>query len=178
MVGRLLYDKGVDEYVTAAKLVRHRYPTVSFELLGPDGGDSPMAYPMENIRNHEKNGTIKYLGMTTDVTSFLCRPDTVVVLPSYYHEGLNRSLMEACGTGCPIITTDIPGCRETVDEGQNGFLVPVKNVEALADAMVRMIRLTRDERQEMGRKGRQKAEREFDVSNVIALYHRIVEDLL
>lgn len=101
------------------------------------------------------------------------RPGTVIVLPSY-SEGMNRTLMEACATGKPIITTDIPGCREAVDHGENGYLVPPRQAQPLADAMLRYLHLTPPQRKAFSLASRRKAEEVFDVKRVISVYERLV----
>ena len=176
LVSRLLYDKGLIEFLKAAELVKDKNPEVIFEILGPEGGNSPMAFPLDEIKKYEEKKIIKYLGSTDNVMPFLNRPGTVVVLPSY-HEGLSRSLMEACATGCPIIASDIPGCQETVNEGVSGFLVEPKNPNALAEAMFKMISLSPEKRAQMGLMGRLKAENEFDVNEVINTYYQVINEL-
>lgn len=120
MVGRVLYDKGYREYVQAAKIVKQQYPDVRCQLLGMLDETYPAHVDEEELKRDVEEGTIEYLASTNDVMQYLGRSGVVVVLPSYF-EGLSRSLMEACAVGRPIIATDIPGCRETVDEGKNGF---------------------------------------------------------
>lgn len=101
------------------------------------------------------------------------RDSDCVVLPSY-NEGLSRVLMEAVAMGKVVITTDIPGCRETVDEGKNGFLIPIKDVQSLADACLKVIELGDEERRKMGLHSRRKAERVFDIRKVIQVYDDIL----
>lgn len=177
MVARLLYDKGYSEYVKAAITVKNKYPDIEFGLLGPLDEASPMAVPESVVKKDVADGKITYFGMTNDVPSWLSRDGVIVVLVSYYPEGLNRSLMEACAKGCPCITTDIPGCRETVVDGENGFLVPVKNSQALADAMIRFIGLPVEKKRAMAEKSRQIAVEKFDISKVLDVYDEIIEDL-
>ena len=100
-----------------------------------------------------------------------------MVLCSSYGEGLNRSLMEACAMARPCIATDIPGCRETVDDGINGYLVPQKNVQALADAILRFIALPLSEKQAMSKASRRIAEKRFDMKTVIEIYNTIIKSL-
>lgn len=173
MVARVLYDKGYMEYVEAARIVKRKYPEVIFELVGPLDVDSPMGVANEVLERDEASGAFKYLGVLNDIPSKLGEGGVVIVLPSY-HEGLSMSLIEACSMGRPIITTDIPGCRETVDDGENGYLVPVKNVEKLADSMIKFIELTQFEKQMMSRKSRNKAENTFDVKYVFEVYDKII----
>lgn len=177
MVSRVLYDKGYTEFVDAAKLVKNRYPDIKIELLGPSGEDSPMGVPNELVSRDEEAGYITWLGATNDVAGYLAKPGTVMVLASY-HEGLNRSLMEACAMGRVCITSDIPGCRESVDEGLNGFLVPPKNAEALAEAMLKAIELTAEQRRQMAEHSYKKAVKLFDMNRVKKYYDEIISSVL
>jgi len=176
LIARLLWDKGIGEFVESAKKVKERYPEVEFWLLGPLDKANPTAIPSKIIKDWEEKGTIKYLGVVDDVRSFICQSD-VVVLPSY-REGVPRSLLEAISMGKPIITTDTSGCREVVEDGKNGFLIPVKDVEALTNAMIKFIELTKEERQEMGHYSREKAIREFDEKIIVKKYLEVIEEVL
>lgn len=171
MVGRVLYDKGYREYVQAAKIVKQQYPDVRCQLLGMLDETYPAHVDEEELKRDVKEGTIEYLASTNDVMQYLGRSGVVVVLPSYF-EGLSRSLMEACAVGRPIIATDIPGCRETVDEGKNGFLVKVKDSSSLAEGMLRYLSLSDAEKQAFSRHSRKKAEETFDVRQVIKEYEK------
>ncbi len=174
-VGRILWDKGYDELSRAARIVKEKYPDVSVELLGSLDPSYPNSVPTERLRADEKDGILKYLGFTKDMQAVYQRKGIVMLMPSY-GEGFNRALMEACGCGKPIITTDVQGCRESVDDGQNGFIVPVRNADALAEAMMRYLALSPDEKRQMSVNSRRKAERLFDVRNVIKVYERILQE--
>lgn len=176
MVARVLYDKGYSEYVEAASRVKRQYPDIEFGLLGPLDETSPMAVPRSVVEKDVDEGKITYFGVTNDVPSYLSR-DGVVVVVSSYHEGMNRSLIEACAMARPCITTDIPGCRETVDDGINGYLVPQKNAQALADVILRFIALPQSEKQAMSKASRRIAEERFDVKTVIEIYNTIIKSL-
>ncbi len=176
MIARVLYDKGYTEFAEAAEMVKAKYPNTKIELLGPMAEDSPMGVSKCVVNSDVEAGKFSYLGETSDVTEYL-KQDGVVVVCSSYHEGLNRSLMEACAMGCPAITTNIPGCRETVEEGENGLLVPVKDSKALASAMIRMLELTADEKQTMSCNAHQRAKKLFNVDSVISVYENIVNSL-
>lgn len=171
MVGRVLYDKGYREYVQAAKIVKQQYPDVRCQLLGMLDETYPAHVDEEELKRDVEEGTIEYLASTNDVMQYLGRSGVVVVLSSYF-EGLSRSLMEACAVGRPIIATDIPGCRETVDEGKNGFLVKVKDSSSLAEGMLRYLSLSDAEKQAFSRHSRKKAEETFDVRQVIKEYEK------
>lgn len=172
-IGRILWDKGYDEFSKAARKVKALYPDTRFELLGSMDPSYPKSVPEERLRHDEADGILKYIGFTHDMNSVFERKGIVITLPSY-SEGMNRALMEACASGKPIITSDVPGCREAVDDGVNGYLVPVKNADALADAMLRYIRLSEDEKRRLSDKSRVKAETLFDIRNVIEKYKHIV----
>lgn len=179
MVGRLLKDKGYYEYVQAARTVLQKGWKVRFQILGPLDYSYPQHVTQEEVDKDVADGIIEYLGVTDYVQQYLQQEGVVVVLPSY-HEGLNRSLMEACSCGCPIITSDIPGCRETVTQGQNGFLVEPKNSDSLADAMIKYLKLDADEKNSFSLASRKKAEEIFDMRYVIEEYLRVLKasDLL
>lgn len=178
MVARVLYDKGYKEVVEAAKIVKRTHPEVEVQLLGPVDEAYPNAVSREQIRKDEEGGAITYLGYTTEPAKFMGRPGVLLVLLSSYHEGLNRSLMEGCALGKPIITSDIPGCRETVREGENGYLVPPKDVNALADAMLRYLSLSDEEKESMSINSRRLAEECFDIKYVKGCYDRILQEHL
>lgn len=175
MVARVLIDKGYREFVQAAKLVKKQDKTARFLVLGPLDYSYPTHILREEVEADAASGAIEYLGSTNNVSQYIAHPGTVVVLPSY-HEGLNRSLMEACAMGRPIITTDIPGCRETVDEGKNGFLVKVKDAPSLAEAILKYIQLPSEQKIKMSEYSRRKAEESFDVKHVIEEYERVITD--
>ena len=174
MIARVLYDKGYREYVDAARLIRSEYPGVEFQLLGRIDKEYPEHVPEEIVLKDQSEGTIRYLGYVSNVRPIL-QAASCIVHPTFYNEGMSRVLMEAMAMRKPIITTDIPGCRETVEDGRNGFLVPPCDAVALADAIRRFLSLSEEERLAMGCYGREKAEREFDVRNVIAVYRRITD---
>jgi glycosyltransferase involved in cell wall biosynthesis len=136
MIARLLADKGVREYVAAARLIRARYPDVRFRLVGPLD-PNPSALRREEIQKWVREGLIDYLGELEDVRPAIAA-SSVYVLPSY-REGTPRTVLEAMAMGRPAVTTDAPGCRETVVHGVNGYLVPVRDAEALAQALERFI---------------------------------------
>lgn len=175
-IGRLLSDKGIREFVRAAALVKQSAPQARFQILGsPDAGNPASIEPAELLHWIE-NQSVEYLGPTDDVRPFIARAG-VVVLPSY-REGMPRVLLEGMAMGKPIITTDSVGCRETVDEGRNGFIVPSENADALAEAMLRFLRLPLAVQLEMGRHSRQKAATEFSNSVVLPQYLQLIHEAL
>ena len=164
MASRLLREKGLREFAAAARRVRAQRPDATFELLGREER-SLDAVPLEEVRRWHDEGVIQYRGTVTDVRPFLAASH-VCVLPSY-HEGLSRSLLEALAIGRPILTTDVPGCRETVLAGTNGFVVPRGDAEALAERMLWLLN-HRDRWSAMGQASRGLAEARFDVKKVNA----------
>lgn len=164
LVARLLREKGVEEFVEAARLVKQEFPTSRFQLLGPRDERNPTVVSVHQLDNWQEEGIITWLGETSDVRPIIGQAD-VVVLPSY-REGTPRSLLEAAAMAKPIITTQTVGCREVVDDGVNGLLVPVKDSKALAEAMIRLIQ-DPALRERMGKAGRAKIEQEFDEQLVI-----------
>jgi len=162
LIARLIKDKGILEYVEAARLLKQKYPTAIFQLLGPLD-INPAAITQTQLNQWTKEGIIEYLGKTNDVRPFIAE-SSVYVLPSY-REGTPRSVLEAMSMGRPVITTDAPGCRETVVNGRNGFLVPVKDISALKSAMEKFI-LEPDLIIQMGRQSRIIAEEKYDVRKV------------
>lgn len=173
-IGRVLYEKGYNEFIECAKEIREEHPNVSFEILGTIDPNYPNSVSKEKIEEDESKGYIKYIGFTKDILSILKRKGIVVMLPSYYGEGLNRSLMEACATGKPIITTTNPGCIETVENGINGYLVAPKNKDALVKAAKRYLKLSNGEKNAMSKASRKIAENKFDINNVILEYDKLV----
>jgi glycosyltransferase involved in cell wall biosynthesis len=162
MIARLLALKGVHDYARAAEIVRARHSGVPFRLVGWID-DTPDAIREKDLRRWVDAGTIEFLGKLDDVRPALADA-SVYVLPSH-REGTPRTVLEAMAMGRPVVTTDAPGCRETVKDGRNGFLVPVGNPETLAATLERFI-LSPGLIQEMGRASRRMAVEKYDVHNV------------
>lgn len=169
MMARMLREKGVYEFVEAAREVKKDHPDARFCLLGPLESGHSSAVSEAQMIAWSREGVVQYLGMTDDVRPLVGAADCVV-LPSSYGEGVPRSLMEAAAMQRPILTTDRPGCRDAVDDGVSGFLCRPGNSASLAAAMRRVLALDPAARVEMGRAGRAKMEREFDERLVIARY--------
>lgn len=136
-VGRLLTEKGILEFVEAARQVHQQSPSARFVVVGPHNPDLPHSIPAEQVEAWKREGIVEFAGGVTDVRPWLEKA-SVFVLPSY-REGTPRSVLEAMSVGRPIITTDAPGCRETVLDGENGFLVPPRTTAPLAEAMQRFL---------------------------------------
>jgi glycosyltransferase involved in cell wall biosynthesis len=167
MIGRLILDKGFREFVAAARLVKRKYPEAVFRVVGMFD-DHPGGITRRQMDQWTAEGLLVFDGPTDDVRAALAGC-TVYCLPSY-REGMPRSVLEAMATGRAIITTDAPGCRDTVEEGVSGFLVPVRDPAALAIAMEKFI-AEPDLARTMGMASRGLAEEKFDV-------HRVNEKIL
>lgn len=175
LMARMLWDKGIGEYVEAARQVRMVYPEARFSLLGFLDAQNPSAISRVQMDEWIEEGIIDYLGVTNDVRNAISMSDCVV-LPSY-REGIPRSLLEAAAMKRPIITTNVVGCREVVDDSVNGYLCLPKDSVDLARKMIQMIELSSDERLRMGERGREKVEREFDERDVISRYFGAISAL-
>lgn len=166
LVARLLIDKGIREYAAAAYRLKERYPDAEFQLVGILDSN-PRSITLQELAQWKKDGVITYLGKLTDVRQAL-ESASVFVLPTYYREGIPRTILEALSMGRPVITTDTPGCRETVVDGQNGYLVPPRDVEGLTDAMQRFLE-TPELAERMGARSREVAVDKYDVRKVNAV---------
>jgi len=171
LIARMLYQKGIAEYVAAAEKIRAIYPNTEFRLLGFIDNKNPSAIPVEVIQQWHDSGAIRYLGTSDNVEDEIAQSDCVV-LPSYYREGVPRSLLEGAAMGKPLVTTDNVGCRETVEEGVNGFLVATLDVAALVTALVRIVELSHIERENMGTASRRLVGGKFDEGIVVNAYVR------
>lgn len=174
-VARLIREKGYFEFVEAARAIKKIYPDVRFLVAGGLSLTSPGHVTQEEYESNKQEGIIEHLGSVSDMPKLYGTPGMVVVIPSYYNEGLNRSLMEACSAGKPIITTDMPGCRETVIDGKNGYLVTPRDVKSLIYALKKYMNLSLKERNDMSLASRKLAEEKFNVKKVIAVYDSILE---
>jgi glycosyltransferase involved in cell wall biosynthesis len=176
LIGRMLWDKGIGEFVEAARQIRSIRPDVQFCLLGGIDNDNPSAISQEQIDTWVAEGHVDYLGYSDDVPGEILKADCIV-LPSAYPEGTPRTLLEASAIGRPIITTDAPGCRTTVDDGINGYLCALRDASDLREKIEKVIELSPQERSDMGRAGRAKMEREFDEAIVIKKYREVISAL-
>jgi glycosyltransferase involved in cell wall biosynthesis len=176
LIARMLWDKGVGEFVRAAAQIKAQYPHAEFALLGFLDVQNPSAVSRSQMDEWVAQGVVAYWGVSDDVRNEVARAD-VVVLPSFYREGTPRTLLEAAAMGKPIITTRAVGCKDVVDDGVNGYLCEPKSADDLATAMHRLLGLSADERAEMGRQGRLKMEREFDERFVVDRYLHTIAGL-
>jgi len=176
LVARLLWDKGVGEYVEAARIVRQKYPTVRFQVLGFLDVLNNTAVSRAEMEQWVREGVVEYLGVADDVKPYMADADCVV-LPSY-REGVPRSLLEAAAIGRPIVTTDAVGCRDAVDDGVTGLLCRVANAADLAEKLLKMIEMHPDGRAKMASAGRRKMELEFDERIVIERYMEVLSQVV
>lgn len=176
LVSRMLWDKGVGEFVEAGRQLRQAGHAVDLRLLGFLDVQNPAAIPRSQIEAWVREGVVSYDGAAEDVRPALAAADCVV-LPSY-REGVPRSLLEAAATGRPIVTTDAPGCRDVVDDGINGLLCRVRDAQDLARCMEQVCRMSGADRITMGRRGREKAVREFDERIVIRSYLEVLRGIV
>lgn len=172
MIGRLLRDKGVFEFVEAARRAKKTRPEARFQLLGSIDAKNRTAVDAKTVQSWVNEGVVEYLGTTSDVRPNIASA-SCVVLPSY-REGAPRTLIEAAAMSRPVIASDVPGCRAVVERDVSGFLCAPRDAASLADAMMRFLDLPRIDRHAMGQAGRARMEREFDETNVIDAYREAI----
>lgn len=175
LIARLLGDKGVREYVGAARRLRTRNPDWRFQLLGPIDEANRSAVAADELQRWVSEGVIDYAGAASDVRPFIAAA-TAVVLPSY-REGLPRTLLEGAAMGRPLIATDVPGCRDVVQDGSNGFLCAPRDMASLSAAMERFGMLSEDDRAGMGRRSRALVDRKFSQERVSEAYLHALREL-
>ncbi|RBM27768.1 glycosyltransferase family 4 protein [Vibrio tarriae] len=168
LIARMLRDKGVCEFVEAARQIRKQHPNAIFQLLGDCGVPNPSVIGREEIAQWEKDGIVEYLGTTDDVRPIIAQADCLV-LPSY-REGIPRTMIESAAMAKPLIVSDAPGCRDVVLDGQTGYLCEVKNAQSLAQRCEQFLTLSDSEKQAMGNAGRSFMEAKFDEKWVIKQY--------
>jgi glycosyltransferase involved in cell wall biosynthesis len=168
LIARLIYDKGILEYIEAIKLLKAKGIDAKFQLLGAVEEDANLGVPKKQLDAWVTEGLVEYLGVSDNVQSIIEKADCVV-LPSY-REGTPRVLLEAASMSKPLIATDVPGCKQTIDHGVNGFLCALQDAQDFANKMEKMTMLSDDELMVMGEKSRKKAEQEFDEKLVVQKY--------
>ena len=176
LIARMLVDKGVVEYVNAAEILRKDGLQIECCLLGFLDVQNPASISSDQMKIWTDQGIVNYLGASDDVRRHISQADCIV-LPSY-REGLPRSLLEAAAMAKPIITTNVPGCKEVVVDGINGFICEAKNTDDLASKMLDMFFLSEEQRNHMGQNGRLKIVREFDEKLVIQKYLSAIEKII
>jgi len=171
MASRLILEKGIKEFIAAAKIIHQKNISVKFTLVGAIDDGNPNHIKLDTLLSWCQNARVEYLGHVNDVVSLFCRSH-IIVLPSYYGEGLPKVLIEAAAIGRPIVTTDHPGCRDAIIENKTGLLVPAHDAKALADALLVLCENKRM-RHQMGSDARKYAIREFDINTVIQKHIKI-----
>lgn len=174
MIARLLYDKGIVEYVEASRILKSQGINCVCQILGRVETDAGLGVTEQQVKSWEEEGLIQYLGLSDDVRKEI-RPAHCVVLPSY-REGTPRTMLESSSMSKPLVATDVAGCRETVEEGYNGYLCEVKNPASLAEAMSKVYHLEEKALEEMGNNSRKMAENKFDEQLVINAYKQAIQD--
>ncbi len=175
-IGRLLYDKGIRELIEAATIVVEKDKRIYFEIIGGLDKNNPSGITKEELERLVRNNRISYRGKVKDTRRYIANSD-MVVLPSY-REGLPRVMLEAMSMARPIITTDVPGCRETVINEYNGLLVKAKDAENLANAILKLSNLSEEERKAMGKNGRKMTLEKFDEKIIIQKYLEVIDRVL
>ena len=173
-VGRLLRDKGVYDFVSAARLLKKRFVQARFFLVGDLDLKNPTGLNIEDLNNLKKEGIVEVLGYQSDIIRVYAQSH-IVCLPSY-REGLPKALIEAAAASRAIVTTDVPGCRESIIPNKSGLIVPVKDPKKLADAIQWLIEHPQ-ERIAMGKAGRKLAEREFTIEKIVQGHLNIYKEL-
>jgi glycosyltransferase involved in cell wall biosynthesis len=175
LISRLIYDKGILEFVDAINKLKEQGIDAKFQVLGAVDEKHKRGIPRHIVDDWIEKDVIEYLGTTEDVKYFIRQADCVV-LPSY-REGTPKTLLEAASMGIPIVATDVPGCRNVVEDGYNGFLCNVKDSKDLADKMHKIWSLDTEEREVLGNNSRKKVEEQFDIKLVIDKYHSTMSSL-
>lgn len=171
-IGRILKDKGIEEFLSCVELLKEKYPNVAYEMLGRDDNQ----IYAEQLQTMETQGLLTYHGQQPSVDEYIKRSHAIVV-PSY-HEGLCNALLEAEACGRPVLTTNVAGCLETFDEGISGFGCASKSTDGLLKIMERFILLSYEEKRQMGIAGREKVEKEFDRKIVVQAYLEEIQKLI
>lgn len=162
---RMLMTKGIGDFVDAARIIKERKINVRMVLVGSPDPHNPASIPLSQLEKWDKEGAIEYWGFKENMAELL-KQVSIVVLPSFYGEGVPRSLMEAACAERPVVTYDVPGCREIIRHNVNGLLVPLRDTKALADAIIKLVNDS-ELRSKMGREGRKIVAREFSEEIVI-----------
>lgn len=170
-IARIMKEKGIDQYLDAAKVIREKYPYTRFHICGEYEQDYAGV-----LNELQEQGVIIYHGLVKDMVKMHSEM-SCTVHPSYYPEGLSNVLLESCACGRPIITTNRAGCRELIDDGVNGYICNQKDSQDLIEKIEKFLSLSREEKMEMGLAGRQKAEKEFDRNIVVEKYVREIDFL-
>lgn len=174
-IGRILKDKRIDDYIEAAKRIKQMYPQTEFNILG--FVEPTEIHYEEELKKLSNNNIVIYRGSQKDIKPFIARSHCTIH-PSTYGEGMSNVLLESASSGRFIITTDNAGCKETVEDGKTGFIYQGEDVNRLVEAIERFLKLTNEERKEMGKAGRQRAKENFSREIVIRAYKETIEEIL
>jgi glycosyltransferase involved in cell wall biosynthesis len=166
-IGRIMKDKGIDQYLEAAKIIKEKYPAAKFDLIG--FVEKTQSHYNDMIQQYQRNGYINYLGYQSDVRPFI-EGAHCIIQASHGGEGLSNVLLETAATGRVLIASDISGCRETIEEGQNGYTFKPKNTEHLVEKIETFINIPHQQKVNMGLNSREKVQQEFDRNIVIRAY--------
>ena len=169
-IGRMLKDKGIEEFLTAAQTIKSKHPNTEFQILGYVEGNY-----QKKLDSLVEQGIINFLGSSADVRPYIAAVHCTI-MPSY-HEGMSNVNLESAAAGRPVITTNVPGCKETVDDGRTGYLVQARNVESLIEAVEKFLDLPYSQKVLMGQNGREKVEIEFDREIVVNAYLKEIETI-
>jgi galacturonosyltransferase len=168
-IARVMKEKGIEDYLYAAKIIRAEYPNTIFGVLGPCDGDYK-----DTLAEYENKGIIQYHGEVPDTRIYL-KNAHCTIHPSFYPEGISNVLLESAASGRPVITTDRSGCRETVENGVTGFVFAQQDRVQLLDCIRKFLKMDNEERRKMGLAGRRKMEREFNRKRVVEAYMEELE---
>lgn len=164
-ISRIIYEKGIDEYLECAKYIKNKYPNTEFHILGICDDDNYL----KKLEELEKENKIIYHGQVDDVREYH-KISNCTIHPTFYPEGMSNVLLESCAAGRPIITTNRPGCKEIVEDGKTGYLIECKDTNALKEKVEIFINLSYKEKEKMGKNARRKVENEFDRNIVVNEY--------
>lgn len=173
-IGRVLHDKGVDDYIEAAKRIKNNYPNTEFNILGFI--EPTESHYERDLKELEAAGIVYYRGSQKDIKPFVARAHATIH-PSTYGEGMSNVLLESASSGRPLITTDNPGCRETVVDGVTGFIYPGGDVNRLTESIESFLKMPSEERQRMGEAGREYVKNNFSRTIVIEAYLKKIDEL-
>lgn len=174
-IGRIMHDKGVDDYIAAAKRIKEKYPNTEFNMLGFI--EPTEIHYEQDLAELEKQGIVYYRGSQKDIKPFVARSHATIH-PSTYGEGMSNVLLESASSGRPLITTDNPGCMETVDDGKTGFIYHGGNIDELIEKIENFLTMDNSKRQAMGEAGREYVKANFSRNIVIQAYSTKIKELL
>lgn len=171
-IGRIMADKGINEYIEAASAIKQKHPNTTFNIIG-FVEPTEMQYKAI-LEGYEKQGIIKYLGNQMDIRPYI-KASHCIIHPSKYGEGMSNVLLESAAIGRPLIASNIPGCKEIINEGVNGYLFAEGSTKEIINKIERFIALSFEEKKQMGTEGRKKVECEFDRNIVVQAYMEEIE---